>query len=99
MTASIMGGINALYPVVARDEVDFLQRLEMAMRADKPPLCGNDHMKFRSSYFPVQNCIDGDLCEQFSLLPLKDQQALAAGLDRTPAEVLKKLEEIRNRIL
>jgi hypothetical protein len=46
-----------------------------------------------------QDATDGDLCEQFSALPVKVQQSIAAELDRTPSEVVKKLEDFRNCIL
>jgi splicing factor 3B subunit 3 len=43
--------------------------------------------------------LDGDLCEEFSRLNYEKQKVLSEELDRTPVEVLKKLEDIRNRIL
>lgn len=43
--------------------------------------------------------IDGDLCEQFSSLPYDKQKLVSAGLDRTIGEVVKKLEDTRNRLL
>ena len=42
--------------------------------------------------------IDGDLCEMYPALRREVQEGIADGLDRTPGEVLKKLEEIRSRI-
>lgn len=47
----------------------------------------------------VQDVIDGDLCEQFSSLPFEKQKMVANGLDRTVGEVVKKLEDTRNRLL
>lgn len=44
-----------------------------------------------------QNVIDGDLCEQFNSLEPAKQKAIAGDLERTPAEVSKKLEDIRTR--
>ena len=29
------------------------------MRAENPPLCGRDHLSYRSYYFPVKHVIDG----------------------------------------
>jgi len=69
------------------------------MRSELPPLCGRDHLAYRSYYFPVKDVIDGDLCEQFSLLSAEKQKSIAEELDRTPSEVLKKLEVIRNSVL
>lgn len=63
--ATISGSIGALYPFASREDVDFFTHLEMHMRQEAPPLCGRDHMAFRSAYFPVKDTVDGDLCAQF----------------------------------
>jgi splicing factor 3B subunit 3 len=97
--STTMGSIGALFPFLSREDVDFFSHLEMHMRQEKPPLCGRDHLGFRSYYFPVKDVIDGDLCEQFAFLDLNKQRSIAEELDRTPSEVLKKLEDIRNLIL
>ena len=109
------------------------------MRAENPPLCGRDHLSYRSYYFPVKHVIDGkifffreidlfllyyftkiswefreifvcknyfsyqfvyisgDLCEQYNTLEASKQKSIAEELDRTPADVSKKLEDIRTR--
>jgi hypothetical protein len=46
--------------------VDFFGHLEMHLRQEHPPLCGRDHLSFRSAYFPVRNCVDGDMCGQYA---------------------------------
>ena len=47
----------------------------------------------------LQDVIDGDLCEQFPTLPPDLQRKIADELDRTPGEILKKLEDVRNKII
>ena len=47
----------------------------------------------------LQNVVDGDLCEAFSGLVAARQKTLSEELDRTPNDVLKKLEDIRNKML
>lgn len=47
----------------------------------------------------MQDVIDGDLCEQFPSLTPDLQRKIADELDRTPGEILKKLEDIRNKII
>ena len=47
----------------------------------------------------MQDVIDGDLCEQFPTLAPDLQRKIADELDRTPGEILKKLEDIRNKII
>lgn len=97
--STLLGAIGCLYPFTSKEDIDFFHHLEMFMRSEKPPLSGREHIMYRSYYFPVQNCVDGDLCEQYTLLPYEKQRQIAQELDRTPAEILKKLEDMRNRIL
>lgn len=56
-------------------------------------------MTFRSTCVPAKDVIDGDLCELFSTLEFNKQRVLAEEMDRTPPEVMKKLENLRNKIL
>ena len=56
-------------------------------------------LAYRSSFMPVKDCIDGDLCEQFCKLPYATQKTIADELDRTPSEVQKKIEALRNRVV
>ena len=93
------GGVGALLPLASRPDIDFFSHLEMHLRQEAPPLCGRDHMAYRSAYFPVRHVVDGDLCEQYAALPADKQRSIAAELDRTPGEVLKKLEDVRNKVL
>ncbi|CAN6471238.1 unnamed protein product [Victoria cruziana] len=51
---SVMGSLGALLPFTSREDVDFFSHLEMHMRQEHPPLCGRDHMAYRSAYFPVK---------------------------------------------
>ncbi|GAB4816845.1 hypothetical protein N2152v2_003891 [Parachlorella kessleri] len=104
--STLLGGIGALLPFTSREDVDFFQHLEMHMRQEHPPLMGRDHMSYRqgagrggSAYFPVKDVVDGDLCEQYSQLTADKQRQVAEELDRTPGECMKKLEDVRNRII
>ncbi|KXZ43846.1 hypothetical protein GPECTOR_79g125 [Gonium pectorale] len=97
--STVMGGVGVLYPFTNREDIDFFSHLEMHLRQENPPLCGRDHLSFRSAYFPVRNCVDGDLCSQYASIPAKKQQMIAEAMDRTTGEMLKKLEDIRNKIL
>uniref|UniRef100_A0A914UNU2 Cleavage/polyadenylation specificity factor A subunit C-terminal domain-containing protein n=1 Tax=Plectus sambesii TaxID=2011161 RepID=A0A914UNU2_9BILA len=95
--ATISGTVGVLVPFNSREDFEFFQNLEMHMRVEFPPLCGRDHLAFRSYYAPVKSVIDGDLCEQYSLLGIAKQKTIAEELDRQPSEVQKKLEDIRTR--
>ena len=56
-------------------------------------------MSYRSYYAPVKEVADGELCELFANLPHDVQATIASDLDRSAGEVLKKLEDTRNRLL
>ncbi|XP_064640228.1 splicing factor 3B subunit 3 [Lineus longissimus] len=94
---TLSGGIGMLVPFTSHEDHDFFQHLEMHMRSEHPPLCGRDHLSYRSYYFPVKNVLDGDLCEAFTSMDPNKQKNVAEELDRTPSEVSKKLEDIRTR--
>ncbi|CAG2252578.1 splicing factor 3B subunit 3-like [Mytilus galloprovincialis] len=94
---TLSGGIGMLVPFTSHEDQDFFQHLEMYMRSENPPLCGRDHLSFRSYYFPIKSIIDGDLCEMFNSMDPGKQKGVAEELDRTPSEVSKKLEDIRTR--
>lgn len=67
---TISGSIGMLAPFISRDEFEFFQvfivkcikicifavfkTLEMHMRVEYPPLCGRDHLAYRSFYAPVK---------------------------------------------
>jgi len=100
MYTTILGSIGALVPLESREDAEFFERLEMHLRSENPPLCGRAHLAYRGAYFPVKDVVDGDLCEQFIALDPAKQRAIAQELERTPNEVIKKLEDIRhNRLL
>lgn len=94
---TIGGQIGMLVPFISRDEFELMQNLEMHMRVEFPPLCGRDHLSFRSFYHPCKAVIDGDLCEQFSLMESVKQKQVAEELGKSSNEILKKLEDIRTR--
>lgn len=94
-----MGSIGAYLPFQTKEDIDFFVHLEMYLRLEVLPLGGRDHVMFRSFYGPVKSVIDGDLCEQFTRIAGGQQKQLADEIERTPFEVHKKLDEIRNKIL
>lgn len=52
--ATAGGALGALLPFTSREDHDFFQHLEMHMRSENAPLCGRDHLSFRSYYYPVK---------------------------------------------
>jgi splicing factor 3B subunit 3 len=94
-----MGAICAMLPFDSRQDIDFFVHLQMYLQIESQPLCGRDHQTFRSSIEPLKDVIDGDLCEQFAQMDFNKQRILSDELDRSPAEVMKKLEALRSKIL
>ena len=69
------------------------------LRSARPTLAGAARCAaMTSDCVQVKDVIDGDLCEQYSQLPAQKQKQIAEDLERSPGEVLKKLEDIRNQI-
>ena len=93
----LLASVGMLVPFTSMENHDFFQHLEMH-HLPNLPLCGRDHMSYRSSYYSIKNAIDGDLCKQFNTLEPHKQKSIAEELDRTPAEVSKKLEDIMIRM-
>ncbi len=89
------GTIGILVPFVSKEDVDFISTLEQHMRTDQVSLVGRDQLSWRGYYTPVKAVVDGDLCETFATLPGPKQSSIAAELDRSVGEVLKKLEQLR----
>ena len=51
---TLHGAIGVFVPFVSREDVDFFTHLEMHVRQENNPLCGRDHLAYRSFYFPVK---------------------------------------------
>jgi len=92
---ALQGTVGILVPFSSKEDVDFFLTLEMHMRTELPSLVGRDHLAYRGYYFPVKNCIDGDLCEAFASLSSQKQLHVAAELDRSVSDVLKKIDAVR----
>jgi len=96
--ATVSGTIGALFPFQSREDIEFFSNLEIQMRTENKPLCGRDHLAFRSYYAPVKSVVDGDMCEQYPLVNFDLQKKVADTLERNPGEVQKKLEDMRNNV-
>ena len=58
-------------------------------------LAGNEHVRYRSSFQPVRNCIDGSLIQAFGTLSSGVQHAIAHELDLKPSQILRKIDDFR----
>ncbi|KAF9585053.1 Splicing factor 3B subunit 3 [Lunasporangiospora selenospora] len=96
---TLMGGIGIFVPFQTREDIDFFQTLEMHMRNEMPPLAGRDHLSYRGYHVPVKGTVDGDICEQYNLLTGDKKRMIAEELDRSPAEIQKKIEDMRIRAI
>ena len=96
---TISGAIGVLLPFHSAKDLDIFALLEMHLRQLAPSLVGRDHLAYRGSFFPVKDVVDGDLCEQFVLLPAEKQRVVCEETDKTVGELLKRLEEMRNMVI
>ena len=99
ISAGVMGGIRAFLPLSGVKDIDFLKQLESFMGDNLQTLCGRNHVSYRSYFQPVKETIDGDLCEMYRTLNSQMQEKFAQIVNKTPDDVLKKLEDIRATIL
>ena len=107
--STIMGSIGIILPLTAQEDVDFFTTLELHMRSNVPSIVGRDHMSFRSYYHPVCNTIDGDLCHIYvqaygggsaaGVLSKEQLVDIAEGVVCEPKTVVRKLEEVRQRVM
>ena len=96
---TISGSIGALIPFEHKEDFEFFQTLEMHLRGEDPPLCGRDHLAFRSSYFPIKNIIDGDLIERYLALEPSVQQKIADEFDRQAGEICLQIDQMIEKII
>ena len=99
LMSTLGGRLGALIPLTTRADADFAASLEMHARLAAPPLAGRDHLAYRSAYYPVRHVVDGDLCEAYGALPAEARARIAGELERAPGEVVRKLEDVRARVL
>ncbi|KAF1745117.1 hypothetical protein MXB_2594 [Myxobolus squamalis] len=83
---TLSGSIGVLAPFSAKEDIDFMQHIELYIRQALPSIVGRDHIAYRSYYFPLKSVIDGDTCEQFNSLDSDKKRAIAEELDRVPQE-------------
>lgn len=96
---TLTGAVGAFLPFTTRADVDLFTQLQLHLRNEHLSLTGRDHFAYRSSFIPVRNVVDGDLCERLAALPADRQRKVAQEMDMTVPEVVRKLEELRAMVL
>jgi splicing factor 3B subunit 3 len=91
---TISGAVGIFLPFTSHDEALLFQTLEMALRQEGN-IVGRDHLLYRSYYAPVKAVMDGDLCETLFGLSGDRLHFVAGAVDRTPAEIVKKVQDLR----
>jgi splicing factor 3B subunit 3 len=94
---TIMGTIGLLIPFAVSQDVELFNLLEMHLREECAPLCGRDHLAYRSFYSPVKAVVDGDLCEQYLSLENAKKESISKEFSRSVADVAKKIEDMKNQ--
>lgn len=93
--SGIQGSIGAIVPFATKKDSEFMSTLERLMRTHAPPLSGRHHLVYRSYYAPVKMVVDGDLCEQFPMLPEAIQEKIAGELERDVKDICRKIDDMR----
>lgn len=99
VAGGIHGSLRSFLPLSTQSEIDFFGVLEMHMRQESISLVGRDHSRYRGYYAPSKGVIDGDLCEAFTKLSHEKQSAIAEEMERTVSDIVKNLEDTRNRVI
>ncbi|RKP11670.1 Cleavage/polyadenylation specificity factor, A subunit [Piptocephalis cylindrospora] len=93
--ATFSGLVGVLIPIGSKEDGAFLQALEVLIREARPALCGRDVAAWRGAFTPAKGVIDGEMCEAFGTLRPVERENMAESLDRTVAQVAKRLEDLR----
>ncbi|KAF0988259.1 hypothetical protein HZS_5237, partial [Henneguya salminicola] len=96
---TLSGSIGVLAPFSLKEDIDFMQHIELYLRQELPSIVGRDHLAYRSYYFPLKSIIDGDTCEQFNSLDPSKKRRIAEELDRVPHEDLMELQSKERDVL
>jgi len=69
------------------------------MRQHSEFLTKRDHLLYRSYYRLVQDIVDFDLCEAAVNLSSDKLKTVAKALSMTPADVLRRVEELKEKVM
>mmetsp|Transcript_10419 Transcript_10419/g.21430 ORF Transcript_10419/g.21430 Transcript_10419/m.21430 type:complete len:1222 (+) Transcript_10419:121-3786(+) len=96
---TITGKIGALLPLVTKDDVEFFHGLQAELRKQAPRPVGMNFGKYRGTFFPAKRIIDGDLISLWNNLSGDKQKEIAEELDRSVADISKKIEQAATKLL
>ncbi|KAJ6248470.1 splicing factor 3b subunit 3 [Anaeramoeba flamelloides] len=97
--STILGTFGILIDITSNIQINFFSQLQMLLKKKIKTVSGNDNLDWRSYYFPHKGIIDGDFSELFFTLKEKDQLAIAEKMEIPLIEILKQLQNMRNKIL
>lgn len=100
--AGMNGSIGLICPLKTLREVNFftdLQKFTLDSSSKMGWLLTNrDHSKFRSYYSPIKGCIDGDLIEMYTRLPLKAQEEISKLMEIPIDAILSRITDLSSRV-
>jgi splicing factor 3B subunit 3 len=99
MYGTISGAIGLLCPFASPAERDFFKRLEAALRSQLRSLTRRDHLSYRAAFAGATTATDLMWCDQ-GVREAVDLGELAQAVKVDgPAELLKRLEEVKKSTL
>ncbi|KAJ3432517.1 splicing factor 3b subunit [Anaeramoeba flamelloides] len=97
--STILGTFGILINIPSNNQINFFYQLQVLLKKKIKTVSGNDNLDWRSYYFPNKGILDGDFCELFLTLKKKDQLAIAEKMEIPLIEILKQLQNMRNKVL
>ena len=86
-------------PLVTKDDVEFFNGLQNELRKKASRPVGRDFGKYRGTYFPAKKVVDGELISLWNTLSGDNQKEIAEELDRSVADISKKIESAATKLL
>lgn len=90
-----MGQIGVFKPIENRDQIDFLNHLEMYLRLEYENISLRLHKAYRSLHIPVRCVFDGELLDEFKYIDDSKKLTIANDLSIEIKDVIRKLGQIK----
>lgn len=90
-----LGQIGVFKPIENRDQIDFLNHLEMYLRLEYENISLRMHKSYRSLHLPVKCVFDGELLDEFKYLEESKKITISNDLSLEIKDIIRKLGQIK----
>lgn len=95
--ATAHGAIGALVALESESEHAVVRQVER-FYSPFPSLLGRDHTAWRSTFYPVKNVVDGEVCEGVLRERGKDKDRIEKAIGRPLTDIVRVMDELRWKI-